>query len=150
MHRRSFPPAIGLFVVLALAGCTSSEAGFNLPTLSETDAAKFLDLYSEVPRSLAGSLTVESNGCFTWNSDDPDSDGAWIVWPGDASQDDDEVVLGAGERVGDGDAMNVTAGTVPLEELPQGADQNSYFGSFGLYCEADERGVLMITDIQEP
>lgn len=146
MRHPSFAVIGLLAVTIGLAGCASDEAGFGLPHLSADEAASVLDGNGGALGPVSGSMNVESNGCFTWESDDAESDGAWIIWPEDAAQDDDEVVLGSQERVGDGDHLTVNASTVKLNELPHGDDPESYLGSFGRFCGADERGVLLVTE----
>lgn len=93
-------------------------------------------------------MAVESNGCFTWRApDETEADSASIVWPEDARQDGAEVVLGSGERVGDGDRLDAVGAIVRLSDLPDGATDSSYFASFGQFCGADERGVLVLTQV---
>ena len=58
------------------------------------------------------------------------------------------MLLGSRERVGDGDQLSVNASTVLLDELPSGDDPDSYFGSFGQFCGADQRGVLLVTEVR--
>ena len=148
MQRRRSAVIGVLVAAIGLAGCGSDEAGFGLPRLSANDAASVLDVGGRTLASVTGALNIESNGCFTWESDDADSDGSWIVWPEDAAQDGGEVLLGSRERVGDGDQLSVNASTVLLDELPSGDDPDSYFGSFGHFCGADQRGVLLVTEVR--
>ena len=148
MQRRRSAVIGFLVVAISLAGCSSDLAGFGLPRLSANDAASVFDVGGRTAALVTGALNVESNGCFTWESDDADSDGSWIVWPEDAAQDGGEVILGSRERVGDGDELRVNAGTVLLDEMPSGDDPDSYFGSFGRFCGADERRVLLLTEVR--
>jgi hypothetical protein len=134
--------------VAALSGCASTEAGFGLPVLDADDAQAAIATGSAEPASQAGTLHVESNGCFTWMaaSETDAGNGAWIVWPADARQDADVVVLGSGARVGEDDDLEVEGAVVALEDLPDGATPDSYFGSFGGFCDAGQRGVLVLTE----
>ena len=119
-------PVLRLLVsiaVAALCGCASTEAGFGLPVLDADDAQAAIASGAAEPASLAGTLHVESNGCFTWTaaSGADDGDGAWIVWPAEARQDGDVVVLGSGARVGENDDLEVVGAVVTLDDLPDGA-----------------------------
>lgn len=134
-------------MLVALAGCASTEAGFGLPTLSAATAAGILGGSS--PSTVHGTLRTASNGCFLWAGEQGSAeDGAWIVWPDAASEDADVVVLSGAERVRDGDALTAVGAVVRLADLPDGAEQSSYFGSFGRFCAADERGVLVLTEVR--
>lgn len=140
--------AAGVFVaatMVLLSGCASDEGGFGLPTLDAQDAEAAIASGAAVARSVTGALEVEANGCFTWTGD-ADEDGTWIVWPADAEQDADVVVLGSGRRVADGDALDAVGAVVELDDLPDGTNPDSYFGSFGGFCDAAERGVLVLTE----
>jgi hypothetical protein len=57
------------------------------------------------------------------------------------------VVLDSGERVGHGDAIEVIGARATIAELPQGSSPDSYFGSFGGFCSADESGVMVLKDV---
>ena len=136
-------------VAAALAGCApggaDAEGGFGLPTLSESDAAAIVAEGS----SVEGALAVEANGCFTLaQTDDAAAEGAWIVWPDGARQDGAEVVLASGDRVGEGALLVGVGAAVALSDLPDGGSRDSYFGSFGRFCGADERGVLVLTGVE--
>ena len=67
--------------------------------------------------------------------------------PEDARQEGGEVVLLSGERGGDGDSLDVVGAIVRLADLPDGAADSSYFAGFGQFCGADERGVLVLTEV---
>lgn len=148
MARRVLALAAVAAVVALSSGCSASdsEAGFGLPTLDPEEAASAAASAGSQEQSVNGALAVESNGCFTWRSDD-DADGAWLVWPDDASQDADVVVLGDGRRLTDGDPVAGSAVLVTLADLPDGGNSDSYFGSFGGFCDAGARGVLVVTEI---
>ncbi len=139
---------IAVVALAALAGCASTEAGFGLPTLETADAETAISTGSAEPGSLTGALHVESNGCFTWTAanDTDEADGAWIIWPAGGRQDGDAVVLGSGARVGEGGDLEAVGAVVALDDLPQGENHDSYYVSFGEYCGADERGVLVLTE----
>ena len=36
---------------------------------------------------------------------------------------------------------------VAVANLPLGTDDQSYFGSFGPFCDADDHGVLVVTEV---
>lgn len=137
-----------------LAGCfglgsgSGSEAGFGLPTLDEGDASTTIAAAAARAEPIAGRLVVERNGCFTWRSTDGDqaADGAWIVWPEGSRQVGDEVVLESGVRVLYGDLIEAVGAVVALDDLPDGGGEDSYFGSFGLFCDAPDRGVVVLTE----
>ena len=147
--------AMGVTVIViaaaATVGCAQggadSEAGFGLPTLSAPDAAAVAAERSPVE----GALVVEANGCFTFAHPDGAAAGrAWIVWPDGSRQDGDEVVLASGVRVGAGAPLVGEGAVVALAQLPDGGSRDSYFGSFGRFCGADERGVLILTRVTSP
>ena len=121
--RRAGAAVLVGIALAAFCGCASDEAGFGLPVLDTDDAQAAIASGSSEPASLAGTLHVESNGCFTWSaaSEADDSDGAWIVWPAEARQDADVVVLGSGARVGENDDLEVVGAVVALDDLPDGA-----------------------------
>ncbi|MEU1970369.1 hypothetical protein ABZ477_01795 [Microbacterium sp. NPDC019599] len=135
-------------LVAVISGCSEaeSEAGFGLPTLDSEEAAAVAQSAGVPAGSVGGALAVESNGCFTWRSDD-EADGAWLVWPDDARQDGDAVVLGEGARITDGARIAGSGAVVSLADLPDGANADSYFGSFGGFCDADSRGALVLLEV---
>lgn len=136
--------------LLGLAGCSeiAPEGGFGLPTLSDADVRSVASARGTALTISAGTLRVESNGCFTFeDAEATDGRRAWIVWPDTAHQDGDEVVLGSGARLGSGDDLSGTATAVDLSDLPDGSSASSYFGSFGRFCDADTRGVIVFADI---
>lgn len=141
---------VGTVLVLAcaaLTGCAgSSEAGFGLPTLSSADAAHALG--GTHPATLHGKLRTDSNGFFLWagTSGTPE-DGAWIVWPDSAAQDAAGVVVDSSQRLRDGDAVTAVGAVAAFDDLPEAADHVSYFGSFGRFCGAPGRGILVLTRV---
>ena len=99
--------------------------------------------------NLSGSIGVDRKGCFTWVSVDADDplNGSWIVWPDGTRQEDDEVVLPSGKHLGAGDTVAAVGAPVAVANLPLGTDDQSYFGSFGQFCDADDHGVLVVTEV---
>lgn len=150
-RRSSLAAAAIAVLTLPIAGCGSdigTQAGFGLAELSPDDIEQVLDAAGTEATSMSGELVVRRNGCFAWSGEGQE-DGAWIVWPDSAGLDEGDgsrVVLPGGEVVTDGSAVVVTAAAVGLDQLPGGANPDSYFGSFGRYCEADARGVLVVVD----
>ena len=143
--------SVVLLAVAGLAtlnGCapapSSAEGGFGLPRLPAAEAA---GIATDAER-LEGALQVGPNGCFLFavpgDSAAP-AHGTWIVWPETAEQDGAAVVLADGTRLGDGDALTGAGEVVGFEMLPDGVSDSSYFGSFGRFCGADERRVLVLT-----
>jgi hypothetical protein len=140
--------ALSMPMWLTACANSSSEAGFGLPVLDSSDAAAAIDSGSMASGSHAGTLTVERNGCFTWHAgNEAEADSVWIVWPEGARQDGAVVVLSSGERVSGGDALEAVGAIVSLADLPDGATDSSYFASFGSFCHADQRGVLVMTEV---
>jgi len=133
-------------LVASLGACADDEAGLGLPTLSPDEADALVGTSVE---NATGALHVESNGCFSWRAGDAaaDADAPWIVWPEGFEQDDDGVLLAGGGRAAEGTAMTVSGVLVLLDALPDGATPDSYLGSFGRFCHADERGVIVLTDV---
>jgi len=137
--------------LIGLAGCsgTEPEAGFGLPTLSQTEMQRVASDRGSAFMTGSGTLRVESNGCFTFEeSDTADGRRPWIVWPDTASHDGSTVVLGSGARLGQGDDFSGHAVHVDLTDLPDGSNESSYFGSFGRFCEADASGAVLFTDVE--
>lgn len=137
-------------LLFGLVGCTAtdSDAGFGLPTLDAEQMQNVVSAAGSTADTRVGTLTVESNGCFTFE-DSARSGGsaAWIVWPDTAHQEGDEVVLGSGARLGHGDSLSGRAAYVGLSALPESSNESSYFGSFGRFCDADASGVVLFTDV---
>jgi hypothetical protein len=135
-----------LTATFCLTACTSSDAsvGFALPHLSDVAA---LDVTAS---PVEGVVHVTERGCFTLDlvaPADQAADGLWIFWPDDTVQDDktvhlpDDVSFTEGSHVS-GDGMVIT-----LNDLPDGADENTKIGSFGRFCEADASGVIVLQRI---
>ena len=133
-------------VLVFLSGCTSSEAGLGLPVLSTSDAEAAIAAGDAEPGPVSGTLAVEPNGCFTWNSGEG-ADRPWVVWPDDARHDGDGVILGSGERIVAGAELDGVGADVELADLPDGRNPDSYFASFGTFCSADVTGVLVLTRV---
>src|SRR5690606_27278312 len=131
-------------VALLLAACGAdpddSQAGFGLPTVSP-------DQVAGARTDLSGTMHVESNGCFTWTGDDEESERRWVVWPASASHDGDRVDLGDGRSLTDGDAVVGTGLRADADVLPEWEHRDSYFFSFGTFCGADERGVVVFDEV---
>jgi hypothetical protein len=144
--RRSPLLMLPALLALVLSGCTSSEVGFGLPTLDASAASAATADGGAEPGPVSGTLAVESNGCFTWSTHDR-ADGPWVVWPDDAKQDGDAVILGSGERIVAGAALEGVGAIVELVDLPDGSNPDSYFASFGTFCSADSTGVLVLTKV---
>jgi hypothetical protein len=137
-------------VLFGLAGCsaTNAEAGFGLPTLDAKQMQSVATVGGSTAETTFGTLIVESNGCFTFeDSSGSEASRAWIIWPDTARQEGDEVVLGSGARLGDGDSLSGRVAYVELSALPEAGNESSYFGSFGRFCDADASGVLLFTDV---
>lgn len=139
MIRRGAGGAIG--VVLLLAACApvgdDSQAGFGLPSVDDVPGPH---------EGVQGTLHVEQNGCFTLELDDDVR--PWAVWPPGAEHDGDHVVLPGGERVGEGAVLTGTGVLGPADLLPDWANQDSYFHSFGTFCAAEDRGVVLLVEVR--
>lgn len=141
-------PWLSAAAVLLLAACGTDDpdqgmAGFGLPTVAPDDI--------DGPRTeLAGTLHVERDGCFTWSGDDDVSERRWAVWPASASHDGDHVALGDGSTVTEGDAVVGTGVRAEASSLPEWDERDSYFHSFGTFCGAAERGIVVFDDVQRP
>jgi hypothetical protein len=146
-------PVLATVVVAAsvLTGCGvsgSDEGGFGPGTLAQEDARSAFDSAGVAARALQGMLRVRDDGCFTWSGDE--GDGAWIVWPDTVESDADDggrVVLQDGAVVSDGTTLSAEGAVVTLADLPDGGDPDSYFGSYGRFCDADARGVMLLSDV---
>jgi hypothetical protein len=128
-------------LLLALAACSAVDhtAGLGLPTQPPDDP---------VPGARAdvgGTLRVESNGCFTLESDAGDR--RWIVWPAGFAADGDAVRLAGSQRAGDGDRLAGVGADVDASALPAWTDVDSYFHSFGVFCDADRLGVVVLDEV---
>lgn len=151
MRRPALLVATVIVAVSVLTGCATSgadEAGYGLGSLAAQDAHAALDRAGVTAEELRGTLLVRPDGCFTWSGDE--GDGAWIVWPDSAVPDPDDggrVVLPGGPVVSDGSTLSGQGSLVTLADLPEGDNPDSYFGSYGGFCDADTRGVILLTDV---
>jgi len=138
---RAVVPVVLAALALLPAACSGNEAGFGLPTepADETLAAARTDL--------SGTLHVESDGCFTWQGEDGLH--RWVVWPRGAGQDmsDGARVRVGGRLLGEGDEVAGSGTLAEASVLPGWSDENSYFGSFGRFCDADVRGIVVFHEV---
>ncbi|MDN4489876.1 hypothetical protein QQX13_03430 [Demequina sp. SYSU T00068] len=132
--------ALGAIALLAVAGCGAggdAEAGFGVPRQNQIDEV------TSDREPVNGVIDVAGDGCM--NLELPTGETRWIVWPPDAEQGDSgDVVLSGGQEFGDGDAITGVGALVSLGELPDGSNADSYFSSFGAFCDADEAGVAVL------
>ena len=135
-----------------LVGCGGTsgpdEGGFGLGSLTAEDGRSAFAGAGVTPEPLRGTLRVRDDGCFTWSGES--GDGAWIVWPDAAHSDRDDggrVVLDGGEVVSDGSALSAKGALIALDDLPDGGNPDSYFGSYGGFCGADSKGVMLLTAV---
>lgn len=123
-----------------LAGCAGggdAEAGFGVPRQLEIDEV------TDAREPINGTVVTEANGCFMLAQDSGAT--RWIVWPPDAEQGQSgDVVVSGGEEFADGDVITGVGALVTLADLPEGANAESYFGSFGAFCDAGESGVVVL------
>ena len=128
-------------VLLALAGCAQTDegqAGFGVPTQPSDEPV------AGVRSEIRGTVRVADNGCVML-----ETSGAgrrWIVWPAGQEHDQGQPVL-ADRLVADGDVLRGTGALVSADALPGWADRQSYFGSFGTFCSAEETGVVVLDDV---
>lgn len=136
-------------LLVSICGCSgSTHSGYGLPTLAPEAQRQVLEDSGRSPVSLDGSLRIESNGCMTL--DDSSLTGevqAWIIWPDTAHQDGDAVILDSGSKLVDGDSIGGAGAYIDLTALPDAAEASSYFASFGRFCDAAERGVVLLTEV---
>ncbi|WP_447924456.1 hypothetical protein [Georgenia muralis] len=137
--------AVGLTAMAVLAGCTDATddalGGFGLPVLDPDDVPGERE-------QLSGVMHVESNGCFTWTGEGDPDEGRWVVWPRGAEQDGDRVRLAGGDEVTDGDTITGSGLRADAAALPDWELTDSYFRSFGTFCGADERGIVVLDDVR--
>ena len=149
MLRRSLAPALlPLVVLLSACGVDDTLGGFGLPELDASDRAEVLAGAGASAESVTGTLSILDDGCHTFSGTGA-ADGAWIVWPaGTAAVDGDngQVRLSDGTLAVDGTALTGSGAVVLLDDLPGGENPDSYFASFGTFCGADDRGVLVLED----
>lgn len=146
---RRWMGAVVVVSVLALTSCTQAQLGMGLATMNRDDARMAIVRAGAEVQSLRGRLDVASDGCAVWRPDGALRIGAqaWIVWPDGSSREDEGHFLVDGERVSDGDTLEVTAGLIQLRDIPEGADPQSMLGSHGAYCDADDNGVLLVLGV---
>jgi hypothetical protein len=128
-------------VVLLVAGCGpdgDDEGGFGVPT-QPADAPL---AGTRVP--ITGTVQVERNGCLML--DTGTGRPRWIVWPADQEDDQGQPVL-EGRLVVDGDVLSGTGAELTADALPDWANRDSYFGSFGTFCSAEETGIVVLDDV---
>lgn len=130
-------------LVGALAACSGDDpdealAGYGLPTQSAGAT-------TTAPRTtIEGVLRVASNGCFDLEL--PDGREPWVIWPDGAAQDDVHVLLG-NDSWTDGDALVGVGAVVPADALEDWSSTDGYIHSFGDFCEAGERGVVVLDTV---
>ena len=135
-----------LVAVFCLAACTSSDTsvGFGLPHLSDVAT---LDVTTS---PLEGVVHVTERGCFTLDvvaPADHATNGLWILWPDDALQDDETVHLPDGVNLTEGSHISGDGMLTTLNDLPDGANENSKIGSFGRFCGADTSDVIVLQHV---
>lgn len=148
-RRTSYALAL-LPLALPIIACGADDTlgGFGLPQLDAADRAEVLTDAGASTGPVEGTLSILDDGCHTFSGTGP-ADGAWIVWPsGTAPVDGDkgQVRLVDGTTAVDGSALVGAGAVVTLADLPGGENQDSYFASFGTFCGADQRGVLVLED----
>jgi len=129
---------LGIAMVFALAGCSTDgegEGGFGVPR-QPADAP-----LAGTRTDIRGTVQVESNGCLTL--DTGTGEPRWIVWPADQEDDQGQPVLD-GRVVGDGDVLVGTGAEVSIDALPDWPNRDGYFGSFAVFCSAEESGVVVL------
>ncbi|MBD3941196.1 hypothetical protein IF188_05720 [Microbacterium sp. NEAU-LLC] len=136
-------------VIVGICGCSvSTESGFGLPTLAAEARHLVLEASDRSPVPLDGDLRIEPSGCMTFDDGSRDEDThAWIIWPDTAHQDGESVVLDSGSTLTQGDHIEGAGAYIDLGALPDAADSSSYFASFGRYCGAAARGVVLMTEV---
>lgn len=132
-------------LVVLVTGCGvgepgSDEVGWGLPVLHDGEHV------AGAVTPVDGAFRVEENGCFTLEM--PDGSRRWVVWPRDAEQADDTVVLPDGGVVADGDRVSGTGVVAGAEVLPTWSTVDSYFRSIGDFCGAGEAGVVVLSEVR--
>ena len=131
--------AAGVLVALTACSPTDDTAGFGLPTQPPDEPVP------GARAEVSGTLRVESNGCFTLESDAGTR--RWIVWPSGLEADGDVVRLGGSDAAGDGDELTGVGAEVDPSAFPQWENPDSYFRSFGTFCDADTLGVVVLDEV---
>lgn len=129
-------------VPAALAACSGEEPsdGFGVPTVAFEEAVE------AAAEPVEGTVAVRANGCFDLEL--PDGEVRWIVWPeGTRLGDDGDQLVVRDLLVRDGDAISGTGALAGAEVLPGWEDPDSYFASFGTFCEAQEYGVVVLDEV---
>jgi hypothetical protein len=72
----------------------------------------------------------------------------WIVWPDGAEHDGAQVLLPDGTAVGAGDELVGTGGLVDADAFEDWSNPDSYLGAFGGFCEAGERGIVVLDEVR--
>jgi len=125
-------------VVLLTAGCSADdEGGFGVPQ-QPADAPL---AGSRTP--IHGTVEVQPNGCLML--DTGTGRPRWIVWPADQAAEQGQPVLD-GRLVVVGDVLSGTGAEVSVDALPEWPNRDGYFGSFAVYCSAEESGVVVLDD----
>lgn len=124
-----------------LVGCAGDDslAGFGVARQQEA---------GEVPgdrEELGGTVVIAYNGCLHLRLEDGSE--PWIVWPPDAEMSEAGGVDWGGATFADGTRVTGAGALVTLADLPDGANPDSYFASFGGFCEADDAGVVVFDDV---
>jgi hypothetical protein len=142
-HRTVLAVTASLLLTATACGTEDEDAslgGFGLPVRSGVGAV-------DAPQQeLAGALHVESNGCFTW--DDGSASRPWVVWPDGAEHAGDQVVLPDGTAVGAGDPLVGTGGRVDADAFEDWANPDSYLSAFGGFCDAGDRGIVVLDEVR--
>ena len=126
--------------VLLLAGCgvTGDEAGFGVPR--QPAGPPLAGTRTEI----RGTVRVESNGCLTL--DTGSGERRWIVWPAGQEENQGRPALD-GRLVTDGDELTGTGSVVSADALPDWSYRDSYFGSYGAFCGAGQKGIVVLDDV---
>jgi hypothetical protein len=135
---RSRVTAVTAALLLAGCGDAGAEGGFGVPR-QPADAP-----LPGARTEIRGTVQVESNGCLTLDT----GSGAprWIVWPAAQEADQGQPVLD-GRVVADGDELTGTGTVASADVLPDSSDPNGYFGSYGAFCAAEQKGIVVLDDV---
>ncbi|WP_084104212.1 hypothetical protein [Demequina sp. NBRC 110056] len=131
-------------VCAALAGCQGTgdedaQGGFGVPIQPSADAV------AGDRQQISGTVTVRANGCVDL-AVEGEADSRWVVWPPETPAADGGAMPELdGVAVADGDTVVGTGALVDAEALPDW-ERDGYFTAFGGFCEAQERGVVVLDD----
>jgi uncharacterized protein YfaP (DUF2135 family) len=130
----------GTAALLLLAGCgdAGSEGGFGVPR--QPADAPLVGTRTEI----RGTVRVEANGCLTLDTGNRAA--RWIVWPAGQEEEQGQPVL-AGRVVADGDEVTGSGAEMSAAVLPGWSNDSSYFRSYGSFCAAGERGIVVLDDV---